>query len=155
VDSWLRSHFSLKYLQDEIFGLIFQTKIFCSMDIYVRNEISVVKYWHKAKLKLSRYRPGQTLGVPGGWYSRISRQSAHEGCKVFSPTHRPSLPPLLISVRDWVDPRATMRPEGLSHCKIPVIPSEIETATFRLVAQCLNQLRHRVPPTIDMIYRIS
>jgi hypothetical protein len=55
------------------------------------------------KVKQSHYRPRQALRVPGSLDSHISGQSAHEGSKVVSPTHRPPYPQdislVLISVR--------------------------------------------------------
>jgi hypothetical protein len=59
------------------------------------------------------------------------------------------LPPrrflILISVKGLIESRATVRLEGLGQLKSPMTSSAIEPATFRLVAQCLNQLRYRVP----------
>ena len=47
---------------------------------------------------------------------------------------------VLVSGGDCVDLRAIVRPEVLCQWKIPMTPSGDKPATFRLVAQCLNQL---------------
>ena len=60
---------------------------------------------------------------------------AQDGGKIICLTHRPLFTPRKYS---WVDPRATVRSEGLCQWKIPVTPSGIEQATFRFVAQRLN-----------------
>jgi len=95
----------------------------------------------KVKVQQSMYRPGHFLRVPEGWGSQISRQSVHKNSKIVSRL----CPSGNIPGTGWVDPRVIVRLEGISQWKIPVTTSRIETATFWLVAQCLNQLRHRMP----------
>ena len=93
----------------------------------------------------------QAQMFPGGQGSQISIIGPLK-CKVVTITHRPPSPPspqpiflVLFSVRGWVDLRVIVRPEGLCQWKIQTTTLGIERVTFRLIAQCLNQLRHVVP----------
>jgi hypothetical protein len=104
------------------------------------------KYFNRvngnSKAKWSHYRPGQSLRGPGGWGSQISRKSAYESVfRLRTGNHyiQRNIPCTHFCYR-------LSRSQG--HCAagricqwiIPMTP-----ATFRLVAQCLNQMRHHVP----------
>jgi len=107
-----------------------------------------VHYFYWVKVKQSHYKPGQALWVPEVWNSQISRQSAHEGGKVVRPTQRPPLPPRKYSWYSFLlEAQSTPRPccdrKDYVNDKIPATPSRTEAASFQLVAQCLNQTRHR------------
>jgi hypothetical protein len=62
-------------------------------ELNVTAVLDKIQEYKRNWIKLCYYMPGQALRVPGGWGYRIYRQSAHEGGKVVSPTHRPPLPP--------------------------------------------------------------
>jgi len=97
-------------------------------------------------LKLSHYRRRQALRAPGD--SRLPElDKRHMQVARLSALRTDWLYPqklslVLISVSRGVDPRVLVWPEGLSQKKIPMTPSEFKPATFRLVAQCLNNKKN-------------
>jgi hypothetical protein len=98
------------------------------------------------RVKQSLYRLGQALRAPGGWSPQISGQKSYE-CGDVSPTHRPPLTPRNYS---WYSCLLGAESNPGPYCGRKVLCQLFanEPATSRLVAQCLNQLRHRVPPAV-------
>jgi hypothetical protein len=69
-------------------------------------------------VKLSHYRPGEALRFQGGSGSQTVRQSAHEGGKFVSPTHRPPLPHRKYSWYSFLlETESTLGTEGIMSMK--------------------------------------
>jgi hypothetical protein len=128
TSSMLCGHWSAFYFPwGTKYVLYFRTVLkgsFCNVEVL--RHVRRIEYFlltvfgkNRWKVKQSHYRPGQALRLPGVWGSQISGQSAHDGGKFVSRTHRPPLPPppppreiflVLISVSGWVNTRGIVRP---------------------------------------------
>jgi hypothetical protein len=109
-------------------------------------------YIHVCKKKGKSYLCKNPWRPRGLWEAEVptfSRQSAQRwrwGCQLYTPAalYPPGRFLVIITVRGWVNPKSIVRTKGLGQLKKST-SSGLDPATFRLVAQCLNQLRYRVP----------
>jgi len=91
------------------------------------------RQWGFQKVESTRFQVNWHMKVVRMLTLRIDRLYSQEILLVF------------IFVARWVYPRLIVRSEGICQWEIPVAPSGIKPATFRLGTQCLKQLRYHLP----------
>jgi len=107
--------------------------LLCNRFIYVKRS---TKVWFRFG-KVSHYRPGEVLSIPGDWdcqlvdylHMKMAKLSALRIRRLY-PQEIPLVP---ISVRGWVDNRATLLPEVWRKWKLQMTQEIIELAIFRFL----------------------
>jgi hypothetical protein len=138
------------YLNLKVIGSIYHTRTCIRICFDYKNKLSL----SYVQVKQSLYRPIAGSVGQGGWGSQISRQSAHKGFK-FQPYALAAFTSGNIPGTHFC--WSLSRPQGYNTAGriMSMTSSGIKPATFRLVAQCLKQLRRLVPPLFYVISKIN
>ena len=110
--------------------------------------------------KQSLYGPEMALTVPGGWDAQIKKKSALEGGKVVRLSFRQHLSPRNYSWYSFVlvaesTPEPWCSRKDYVNGKFQWHHRKSNPPTFRLVAQCLKQLRHQQRAPGGLLYFIK
>jgi hypothetical protein len=106
------------------------------------------------KVKESLYGPRQALGVSGVWRPVISRKSAHGSGKL-SPEDTGHLTPQKYFWCSFCYKLNRLQGSSAAGSIMSMTLWGIEPTTFRLLVQCINQLRQPVPPCLMLRFRNS